>query len=241
MDGQHHLLQELFISESCDSDASFSLLDSFPNLMRVQIWWCEKMESIVVSRSLSCLRSLYIEDCGSLKSMSTLWMAAPQLEDLIIKGCKEMDLSATGNPHCSLRSLQISYCEKLADSAPFMNSQFHGLTYLRIQGRFHESVKRLPKEGWLPTSLESLELSSIYSMETLECKGLAHLTSLQTLAICHCPKLESIDGEKLPASLIRLTIIQTPSLGERCQMKDPQIWPKISHIPSIQVDHRLIC
>ncbi|MED6186120.1 hypothetical protein PIB30_063771 [Stylosanthes scabra] len=237
MDGQHHSLQQLYINNSCDSDTSFSLLDSFPNLMSVEIWNCEKMECIVVSGSLSCLRSFSIRECGSVKSMSTLWMAAPQLEVLKIKGCREMDLSATGDPHCSLRSLEISYYEKLGNSAAFMNSQFHGLTRLRIDGEDDESGKCLPKEGWLPASLESLELISIESMETLECKGLAHLTSLKELSIYFCPKLENIDGEKLPASLIELAIIQTP-LGVRCQMKDPQIWSKISHIKEIGVDRQ---
>ncbi|MED6136355.1 hypothetical protein PIB30_055433 [Stylosanthes scabra] len=235
MDGQHHSLQQLSISKSCDSDTSFSLLDSFPNIMHVQIYQCEKMECILVSRSLSYLRYLDIENCGSLKSMSTLWMAAPQLQDLTILGCTEMDLSATGDPHCSLRSLGISYCEKLAHSAAFMNSQFHGLTHLWIEGEYDESVQSFPKEGWLPASLESLTLYYI-SVERLECKGLAHLTSLQQLSIYDCPVLENIDGEMLPASLIQLAIYRTPLLGERCKMKDPQIWPKISHIQGIEVD-----
>ncbi|MED6208759.1 hypothetical protein PIB30_048316 [Stylosanthes scabra] len=239
MDGQHHSLQALSITESCDSVTSFSLLDAFPNLMRVEIWNCEKMESIVVSGSLSCLRSLWINHCGSLKSMSKVWMAAPQLDILEIGRCPEIDLSATGDPNCSLRCLLISYYEKLASSAPFMNSQFHGLTHLHIFGE-DESVKCLPKEGWLPASLEHLSLSGFKSVETLDCKEFTHLTSLQTLGIYECPKLENIDGEKLPASLIRLSISDTPLLGKRCEMKDPQIWPKISHIQGIEVDRRWI-
>ncbi|MED6154414.1 hypothetical protein PIB30_112210, partial [Stylosanthes scabra] len=117
MDGQHHSLQELSITESCDSVTSFSLLDAFPNLMHVKIWNCEKMESIVVSGSLSCLRYLSIYDCGSLKSVSMLWMAAPQLEHLELVGCPEMDFSPAGDLPCSLRSLVISYSDKLASSA----------------------------------------------------------------------------------------------------------------------------
>ncbi|XP_057745683.1 putative disease resistance protein RGA3 [Arachis stenosperma] len=241
MDGQHHSLQELYIRSSCDSLASFSLLDSFPNLVRVEIMYCRNMESIVVSRSLSCLRYLWINHCGSLKSVSTIWMAAPQLQRLSLVGCPEVDLSPTGDgdPHRSLGSLEISYCEKLVSTAAFMNSQFQGLIDLWIEGEC-ESVKCLPKEGWLPASLESLTLEGIKSVETLECKGLAHLTSLHELSIYECPKLENMEGEKLPASLIQLSVSRSPLLGKRCEMKDLQLWPKISHIPAIRVDNRWI-
>ncbi|QHO04962.1 Putative disease resistance RPP13-like protein [Arachis hypogaea] len=234
MEGQHHSLHNLRMHNSCDSVTSFSL-DSFPNLVRVYISEFEKMESLLVSRSLSCLRSLYIKNCGSLKSLQTLWMASPQLEHLTLLGCPEIELCATGDPQRSLRSLTISYCEKQLSCVA---SQFHGLTHLWIEGKC-ESVKCLPKEGWLPATLESLSLMSIESVEMLECKGLAHLTSLQQLSIYKCYNLENIDGEKLPASLLRLSISKSP-LGKRCEMKDPQVWPKISHIPAIQVDDRWI-
>ncbi|XP_052113943.1 putative disease resistance RPP13-like protein 1 [Arachis duranensis] len=127
MDGHHHSLQKLSIEKSCDSVTSFSLLDSFPNLVHVNINGCGNMECIVVSRSLPCLRSLRIIGCRSLKSVSTLWMAAPQLELLTLLGCPEVDLSPTGDgdPHRSLRYLGLSYSEKLVSSAAFMNSQFH--------------------------------------------------------------------------------------------------------------------
>ncbi|MED6182133.1 hypothetical protein PIB30_025850 [Stylosanthes scabra] len=59
MDGQHHALQELRIWNSCDSVTSLSL-DSFPKLVRVSIRDCEKMETVMVSRSLSCLQTLYL-------------------------------------------------------------------------------------------------------------------------------------------------------------------------------------
>ncbi|RYR71494.1 hypothetical protein Ahy_A02g005748 isoform C [Arachis hypogaea] len=221
MDGQHHSLQELYIRSSCDSLASFSLLDSFPNLVRVDIKYCGNMESIVVSRSLSGLRYLWIKHCGSLKSVSTIWMAAPQLERLSLLGCPEIDLCAPGVPHRSLRYLFISYCEKLVSTAVFMNSQFQGLIDLWIEGEC-ESVKCLPKEGWLPASLQSLTLEGIKSVETLECNGLAHLTSLHELSIYGCPKLENMEGEKLPASLKQLRISHTPLLGKRTHSFGPK-------------------
>ncbi|RYR70645.1 hypothetical protein Ahy_A02g004978 [Arachis hypogaea] len=241
IEGQHDSLHILEITNSCDLVTSFSLLDSFPNLVCADITDCEKMESVVVSCSLSCLRSLYIYNCARLKSISTLWTAAPQLENLTIMGCPEIDLSAIRDPQCSLRSLRIGYFEKLVSSAALMNLQFHGLTHLTIEGECESvSVKSLPKEGWLPACLESLILNRIKSVETLECKGLVHLNSLRNLTIIECPKLENIEGEKLPASLIRLIIKESHLLGKRCEMKDLQVWPKISHIRGIQVNGRWI-
>ncbi|RYR32646.1 hypothetical protein Ahy_A10g047182 [Arachis hypogaea] len=205
MEGQHHSLHKLMIQNSCDSVTSFSL-DSFPNLVRVEISKCEKMESLVVSRSLSSLRYLEIKNCGSLKSLQTLWVASPQLEYLSLLGCPDIDLCATGDPHRSLRDHSIIYCEKQLSCVA---SQFHGLTHLSIGGEC-ESVKCLPKEGWLPATLEYLRLDSIESVEMLECKGLAHLNSLQELSIYGCYNLENINGEKLPASLLRLVIFGSP-------------------------------
>ncbi|MED6208133.1 hypothetical protein PIB30_042311 [Stylosanthes scabra] len=241
MDGQHHSLQVLSIVNSCDSVISFSFLDAFPSLINVEIRECEKVECIVVSGSLSFLRYFSIKDCGSLKSVSKVWMAAPQLQHLSLMGCPEMDMSPKGDPHCSLRSFQVRYSDKLVSSATLMNSQFPGLTHIHIWGeREIVSVKSFPKEGWLPASLESLTLCGIRILETLECKGLSHLNSLQTLCIQFCPKLENIEGEMLPASLLRLTISYSPLLGKRCEMKDPQVWPKVSHIQGIEVNGTLI-
>ncbi|MED6208129.1 hypothetical protein PIB30_042307 [Stylosanthes scabra] len=228
MDGQHHSLQELSITESCDSVTSFSL-DAFPNIKHVEISYCGKMECIVVSGSLSFLRSLWIKYCGSLKSVSSIWMAAPQLEKLGLLDCPEIEFSAAaaaGDPHRCLRYLEIDYSDKLVSCATLLNSQFHRLTHLEIHGQrgSGSGSKSFPKEGWLPASLESLKLRMIKSVETLECKGLAHLTSLKELTIHFCPKLENMEGEMLPASLTLLYISGSPLLGERCRMKDPQIF-----------------
>ncbi|KAL4355743.1 hypothetical protein AHAS_Ahas09G0017200 [Arachis hypogaea] len=52
-----------------------------------------------------------------------LWMAAPQLEQLSLVACPEIDLSDTWHPHCSLRFLEISNIEKLVSSATFMQTK----------------------------------------------------------------------------------------------------------------------
>ncbi|XP_020970458.1 putative disease resistance RPP13-like protein 1 [Arachis ipaensis] len=230
---------------------SGDLPNQLPSLQSLDIENC-KLLSCCVPRA-AAITSLRIE--GSKKVR--IGELPPLLDNLSINGKHQVEsvkeaiahtqltcltslsisgyLCATGDPHSSLRYLIISYCEKQLSCVA---SLFHGLTHLHIEGEC-ESVKYLPKEGWLPATLESLTLDGIKSVEMLECKGLAHLTSLQQLSIHHCSNMENIDGEKLPSSLLRLSIYGSP-LGKRCEKKDPQVWPKISHIPAIQVDARWI-
>jgi hypothetical protein len=114
------------------------------------------------------------------------------------------------------------------------------LTDVTVEGPC-DTVKSFPKEGLLHASLKSLTLLTFSSLEMLNSKGLHHLTSLQQLRISDCPKLENmVGGEALPASILNLYIIGCPLLKERCHMKHPQIWNKISHIKDICVDHKRI-
>ncbi|RDX61620.1 hypothetical protein CR513_60134, partial [Mucuna pruriens] len=52
----------------------------------------------------------------------------------------------------------------------------------------------------------------------------------------HVPakKLENMVGEKLPISLIKLSISGCPLLQKRCRTKHHSTWPKISHIRDIK-------
>jgi hypothetical protein len=115
------------------------------------------------------------------------------------------------------------------------------LSHLSI-GDLCDGIDSFPKKGFalLPPSLTSICLWKMSSLHTLECRGLLHLTSLQRLTVEDCPKLENMEGERLPASLIKLQIIGCPLLEERCRMKHSQIWPKISHIKGIQVNGKWI-
>ncbi|PNX77857.1 disease resistance protein [Trifolium pratense] len=140
-----------------------------------------------------------------------------------------METFPEGGMPRSLRTLRIGNCEKLLRNPSL--TLFDMLTVLSIGGPC-DGVESFPKKGLalLPPSLTTIYLRKMSSLHTLECTGLLHLTSLQQLMITDCPQLENIEGERLPASLIKLQIIGCPLVEERCRMKHPQIWPKISHI-----------
>ncbi|MED6135746.1 hypothetical protein PIB30_049494 [Stylosanthes scabra] len=100
-------------------------------------------------------------------------------------------------------------------------------------------IKSFPEVGLLP-HLTNLEIIAFHNLETLECNKLLRLTSLQHLHIRLCYKLENMAGEKLPSSLLLLQITFCPLLEEGSKIKHPQIWPKIKHIPIIQVNYTQI-
>ncbi|KAG5071069.1 hypothetical protein AAZX31_03G036200 [Glycine max] len=260
---KHELLETLTIESSCDSLTSLPLI-TFPNLRDLAIRNCENMEYLLVSgaesfKSLCSLRIyqcpnfvsfwreglpapnlITFEVCGSdkLKSlpdeMSTL---LPKLEHLYISNCPEIESFPEGGMPPNLRTVWIVNCEKLLSGLAWPSMGM--LTDLTVSGRC-DGIKSFPKEGLLPPSLTSLYLFDLSNLELLDCTGLLHLTSLQILYIGNCPLLENMAGERLPVSLIKLTIKRCPLLEKRCCMKHPQIWPKISHIPGIWVDYRWI-
>ncbi|KRH65484.1 hypothetical protein GLYMA_03G039300v4 [Glycine max] len=260
---KHELLETLTIESSCDSLTSLPLI-TFPNLRDLAIRNCENMEYLLVSgaESFKSLCSLRIYQCpnfvsfwreglpapnlitfkvwGSdkLKSlpdeMSTL---LPKLEHLYISNCPEIESFPEGGMPPNLRTVWIVNCEKLLSGLAWPSMGM--LTHLSVGGRC-DGIKSFPKEGLLPPSLTSLYLYDLSNLELLDCTGLLDLTSLQILHIDNCPLLENMAGERLPVSLIKLTIMGCPLLEKRCRMKHPQIWPKICHIPGIKVDDRWI-
>ncbi|WJX26705.1 hypothetical protein P8452_15598 [Trifolium repens] len=261
---QHESLQTLRIAGSCDSLSTLPL-DNFPNLHDLKIFNCENIEHLSASKILSNLVRIEISDCPKFVSFPREGLSAPNLESLntthcpkfvslpcrintlhpklqnvVINNCPEMETFPEGGMPASLRSLILGNCEKLLRNPSLTSLDM--LTHLYIGGPCDDAIKSFPNKGFalLPPSLTSLYLWEMSSLQTLDCTGLLHLTSLQQLEIVNCPQLENMEGERLPASLIKLQIIGCPLLGERCRMKHPQIWPKISHIKGIRVGNKWI-
>ncbi|CAJ2658928.1 unnamed protein product [Trifolium pratense] len=256
-------LQSLSITSSCDSLSTLPL-DNLPNLNTLKIHNCENIEclstlkilpNLVFIKISNCpkfvsfpreglsapnLEGLYISKCTNLKSLPChINTLLPKLQKMSIEECPEMEKFPEGGMPPSLRSLRIWNCEKLLRNPSLtLFDMFSGLSI----GGPCDDVESFPNKGFalLPPSLTSLNLYKMSSLHTLECTRLLHLTSLQQLTIDHCPQLENMEGESLPASLLKLQIFESPLLGERCRMRHPQIWPKISHIKGIWVDDKWI-
>ncbi|XVE68896.1 hypothetical protein DITRI_Ditri09bG0106200 [Diplodiscus trichospermus] len=77
------------------------------------------------------------------------------------------------------------------------------------------------------------------NLKHLDDKGFQHLTSLRELEIQSCPTLQSLTIERLPDSLSYLFIKDCALLKEHCKEKGKD-WPKISHIPVIEMEDEVI-
>ncbi|MED6212495.1 hypothetical protein PIB30_083883 [Stylosanthes scabra] len=254
-------LVELEIYASCDSLASLSL-DAFPNLKNLQIERCENLESISMSEPPhTALQRLVIYGCSKLVSLAEEGLSAPNLtsldvvycdklealpcnmdtllqnlQSLDIQGCRGISRFPEGGLPPNLKKLGMSvYEEQLRGLSSI--GKLEGLTHLGIIGWECESIT-IPKVGLLPhlPSLTTLIFQGFPKLETLECNELLRLTSLQHLKIFSCRKLKNIAGEKLPSSLLLLEIKGCPQLEDSCKYMHQHIWPKVSHIPSIEGD-----
>ncbi|XP_057742518.1 putative disease resistance protein At3g14460 [Arachis stenosperma] len=231
-------LVELQIYYSCDSLSSLSL-DVFPNLKNLEIEGCMNLESVSMSEAPhAALQRLSIRGCDKLVSFAGEGLAAPNLTYLHIYGCPNIcRLPKDGLPP-NLKSLAVEIGEQQMRDLSWMGN-LDALIHLTIYGNKCKNIKLYPEVGSLPhlPSLTTLKIRGFDNLETLECNELLRLTSLQQLHIYDCEKLENMEGEKLPPSLLLLELRRCGLLGENCKNKHQLIWPKISHIPTIEAEN----
>ncbi|XP_057745763.1 putative disease resistance protein At3g14460 isoform X2 [Arachis stenosperma] len=256
---QKYDLVELII---CFCDSLTSLwLDVFPNFKDLLISKCRNLESVSISEAPhAALQRLKISGCSKLVSFAGEGLAAPNLTHLRITDCYKLEalprdmnsllpslhsLKIYGCPNIcrlpkgglppNLKSLGVEFCEQQMRDLSWI-ANLHALTHLTIRGFYCDNIKSYPEVGSLPhlPSLTTLKILGFNNLETLECNELLRLTSLQQLFISLCSKLENMEGEKLPPSLLLLEVFHCDLLGEHCKNKHQLIWPKISHIPTVK-------
>ncbi|XP_042964721.1 putative disease resistance protein At3g14460 [Carya illinoinensis] len=220
----------------CNSLLYFAKVQLPPTLKRLEIVHCKNMLVLLNGDNTSCsssgsssnntslLEYLYIENCPSLKSLtssgelpyknfekfSKFWfLVAKTNENAIVKSWRQLQREEellTAN----LRLLQISSCEKMQ---ALLNC-IHRLTSLQeLQIKACPGILFFPEEGF-PINLRSLVISDLNITEALFEWGLHRLTSLSRLVISGgCQHLTSFPEKKLPAdSLTNLTIERFPNL-----------------------------
>ena len=253
----------------CDSLKSFPL-DLFPKLCRLEITRYWNLESLIVREQNEhdllfslihidihlCpifanfpkgglhapnLKEFRIRNCKSLRSLpDKMYTFLPSLEKLYIECCPQVESFPEGGLPSNLNEIYIYNCDKI--SASRMGWGLQKLPSIRrftIGGK-PEDLESFPEMGLLPASLNYLRIERFPNLKSLDKQGLQHLTSLQELQIWHCPKLECMPEDGLPASLSTLMIYRCPLLKEEWQTKKEKEWLKIAHVPNKYIDYRLI-
>ncbi|CAJ2638788.1 unnamed protein product [Trifolium pratense] len=260
-------LDTLKISKSCHSMTSINLC-SLPVLKSLYICGCKNLKAVLIAedasqQNLLFLRTIKVENCHELESVSLGGLRIPNLIHLIVSGCKKLRLLPESmNTLASLQKMEIHDLPNLQslsmDDFPISlrelsvgnvggilwNTTWERLTSLSvllIAG--DDIVKALIKTEvpLLPAFLVSLVIYGVEDIKCLDGKWLQHLTSLQHFTILEAPKLESLPkAGKLPSSLEVLRVKRCPLLEASLRRKRGKEWRKVAHIPSILIDLEMI-
>ncbi|CAK7338784.1 unnamed protein product [Dovyalis caffra] len=166
---------------------------------------------------LQCLRFLIIARCENLEYLCEDMQGLKSLRRLVIVKCKSLiSLPRSMKYLTALEVLIIVGCEKIDLGLAMEEKKEEEIKPLRLQTVMF---------GWLPATSALPE--QILQRST---------DSLHTFMIGYCPNIRELPEcvgnlKKLQA----LTILGCPSLGKRCQRGIGEDWPKIAHIPEIEV------
>ncbi|XP_050109304.1 putative disease resistance RPP13-like protein 1 [Malus sylvestris] len=209
-----------------------------PNLRELKVWMCKKLKSFPEQiRTLTALERLELFDLPNLVSFAQGGLP-PNLRYFTID-CDKVKPSVEWGLQ-GLASLQ-EFTIAGEISAPLLKEQLLPTSLHRLTKHNCRSLEFLPAEGLQHlTSLQYLTITFCPSLEFLPAEGLLHLTSLQKLRIRRCPKLQFLPENGLPPSLSYLVISSCSTLEKRYEDKTGEDWAKISHIPCIRINDKVI-
>ncbi|KAG4912934.1 hypothetical protein JHK84_053388 [Glycine max] len=194
----------------------YSEIANLISLALLTIESCHNMESIFGGVKFPALKTLYVADCHSLKSLPLDVTNFPELESLFVHDCVNLDLELWKDHH--------------EEQSPMLKLKcvlFRGLPQLVA----------LPQ--WLQETANSLQTLIIINCNNLEMlpEWLSTLTNLKSLGILDCPELISLpDNIHHLTALERLRIADCPELCRKYQPHVGEFWSKISHIKEVFIE-----
>ncbi|KAL3641618.1 hypothetical protein CASFOL_012433 [Castilleja foliolosa] len=208
-----------------------------------------------------CAPSLKILTLIGLSSITNMGMLIGCLHKMTrLRVLTIEEVPKFSNKHILNGSLSLQHLEMGPLSSDSSNVSFNeivdtmllqcctSLRRLLLKGMEHWDC--LPDQLQHLTSLEELTLRD-FGIEALP-EWFENLESLKELYLVHCKKLRHLSSKQAMLSLSKLTLLhvcECPLLlkekrSNKINNEGPQIvdseWTKISHIPTVQVDFRLV-
>ncbi|KRG95185.1 hypothetical protein GLYMA_19G135500v4 [Glycine max] len=208
-------LRHLYISTK-QPVLPYSEIANLISLAQLSIGSSHNMESIFGGVKFPALKTLYVADCHSLKSLPLAVTNFPELETLIVKDCVNLDLDLWKDDH--------------EEQNPKLKLKLVGFSRL-------PQLVALPQ--WLQETANSLQSLFIMNCDNLGMlpEWLSTMTNLKVLIISDCPKLTSLpDNIHHLTALEWLRIVGCPELCRKCQPHVGEFWSKISHIKEVFIE-----
>ncbi|XVF18571.1 hypothetical protein REPUB_Repub11eG0034300 [Reevesia pubescens] len=218
--------------------------DKLNHLQEIDIAYCSSFVSFEESGlpPANNLRVFSVSSCENFGALPKCMYNFTSLRELRVYDCSvDISFPEEGFP-TNLTSLSISKAPKLYRSlVQWGLDRLTSLQSLSIGGEGCSDVVSFPEEEMmLPRSLTDIYIGYFENLKYMLSKGFQNLTSLQSLEIDSCSKLTALPGKDMLLSLEMLFICGCPLLKEECKRGRGREWPKIAHIPSVNIDGHII-
>ncbi|KAL2454129.1 putative disease resistance RPP13-like protein 1 [Abeliophyllum distichum] len=237
------------------------------SLQQLEIMRCNELRKLPDDLgSLESLETLKIIDCENLQLIPypSGQKGLSSLQSLEISNCKRLsNLPSEMLESCtSLQSLRVFSCENLT-SFPELSGMvwFNSLRELGIGDFLNSNILEVigllksvqilhlhGREDWvsLPYQLQNLTSLKVLWIKDFEIEELpdwlGNLSSLENLFLRNCEKLRHLPSKEAMQRLTKLRYLDIwscPLLEEQCH-RDNSEWPKISHIPHVEIGEKRI-
>ncbi|GFP80152.1 putative disease resistance protein rga3 [Phtheirospermum japonicum] len=234
----------------------------FTSLCKLEIYNCEGLTNLPIEMVVSCalsLKSLILEGLSSITNLGMVigcLHRMTRLGELVIERVPKFSIKDISSLRTNtLQSLIMGPSPPSWNNGSFnetvdaMLPQFISLRRLTLYGMEHWDC--LPDQLQHLTCLEYLSLNH-FGIEALP-EWFGNLSSLETLILFYCKRLRHLPSKQAMQRLSNLTLLQIigcPLLlkenknKKKNNIERPQIddseWPRISHIPNVQVDYHQV-
>ncbi|KAK2430332.1 putative disease resistance protein RGA1 [Trifolium repens] len=206
-----------YLDDECQDGMNVRICPSLEELELHDLPNIEGLLKVERGEMFPCLSYLHISDCPKLELP-----CLPSVEDLRVWGCNN-ELLRSISTLCGLTSLFFKSGDEGITSFP--EGMFTNLMFLQTL-KIHKfpKLKELPNEPF-NLALETLKIFNCDELEYLPEKIWESLQSLRSLEVDCCKGLRCLpEGILHLTSLESLTIVECPTLKERCKEGTGEDW-----------------